>query len=350
MKAAFKIFLGLMIGGLLLPACIDETELDVTGAEGTVFIDGLVGDSLQVYTIKVSESAVVGVGTEYVHPAISGATVEVVDDAGERVRFMEGERAGYYEAEMKTEPGRAYHVEIQLPNGRTITSSAAASLASPPIKKVQVEAVQSEILTSTGGSSSETRAEVRLDVDIAGATEPVLLRWRVRGEYEFQESYPGMIIPKTCYAPHTIDFNNLSLLDSRDYEGENISSEPFFDVRLDYRFRINYCFHITQYRMNERELEYWRTVEDVINVDGSFFDPPPGTVRGNLNYTDDDEDLVLGYFSVVGVSSTKAFTSSGLLGANPNPLCPPWPPQRPDECFDCLVLRGSTQDEPSYWP
>lgn len=342
-----------LLAFLLLAAtlgCIDETTLDVTGAEGTIVVDGLIGDSLRVYTIEVNESAVVGVGTEYIHPPISGAQVTVVSDAGERIVFAETD-PGHYEAEMATENGRSYHVEVTLPNGRRIVSAPEVSRPSPAIAEVQVKPVSREVQTSAGFFTSEQFIDLSATVDLSEADEPVFLRWRFEGEYEFREWVDQPAFPKNCYVGHRIGFNNLPLLDSRDFEAGPVDTDVLLSLPFDYKFSYNYGYNIFQYRISRREYDYWRAVQDVTSVDGSFFDPPPGTVRGNLRFEDDEEALVLGYFSVSGTTYVRRFTNTNELQIPAQRHCQVWPPSsRPDGCTNCLELRRSTDVKPGYWP
>ena len=338
------LFLALTLG------CIDETTLDVTGAEGTIVVDGLIGDSLRVYTIEVNESAVVGVGTEYIHPPVGGARVTVVSDAGDRIVFPETD-PGHYQAEMATEAGKRYHVEVVLPNGRTIESAPERSRPSPDLAAVRVTPVSREVQTSAGFFTSEQFIDLAATVDLRNLTEPAFLRWRFEGEYEFREWVDQPAFPKNCYVGHRIGFNNLPLLDSRDFAPGLVDTDVLLSLPFDYKFSWNYGYGIYQYRVSEREYNYWRAVQDVTSVDGSFFDPPPGTVRGNLRFTDDDEALVLGYFSVVGTTYQRRFTNTNELQIPAQRYCQVWPPSsRPDGCNNCLELRRSTDQKPSYWP
>ena len=65
--------------------------------------------------------------------------------------------------------------------------------------------------------------------------------------------------------------------------------------------------------MTEEEYNYWKNISAIINRDGSLFDPPPGTVRGNLYNIDNEDDLILGYFSVSAVEYKRYFTNSDWL-------------------------------------
>ena len=146
--------------------------------------------------------------------------------------------------------------------------------------------------------------------------------------------------------------NYLSVINTDELEGNQIRNEIIFETEYDHKFGFNYCFHVSQLSMDKKEYEYWRTVNDIINIDGSLFDPPPGTVKGNLYYENDQEKLVLGYFTVAGISTKRVFANITLTGSSVEPACFPFRPrsQNPPECVDCELLRNSTAVKPDYWP
>lgn len=331
--------------------CIDEVKLNIDTNQRSVAIEGLIADELATYAIKLNFSAVIGVGNDNVLDPIVGASVLVVDDAGNTFEFVEsGESPGTYEKEMTGEIGRAYATEIKLPDGRTIKSTPSVLMKAPEIDTVRVR-VEEEISISNGNNLIRTNT-VELEVSTQFDTEQKpFLRWRANGEYEFLENYPDAISPRTCYIPNNIDLNNLKIFDTRTLEGNRIDEEPFLSTLLNDRFAYNYCFHIFQYAMDEAEFKYWDAVSDIITIDGSLFDPPPGTVRGNLFFEDNPDDVIVGYFSVSGVSSKRFFVNPRDLGSNfVAPRCRrTFNRNLPSECFDCSMIRGSSLVKPDYW-
>jgi hypothetical protein len=188
-----------------------------------------------------------------------------------------------------------------------------------------------------------------MNTDVSGFAERPYLRWRATGEYEFGEDYPGIIDRKICYIKNNIDFNNIKIFDTHTLSGGLLNNEPFLITKYDYRFFYMYCFHLLQYAISEEEYKYWEAVRAIVNIDGSLFDPPPGTVRGNLYNPDNSEDQVLGYFSVIGVSYRRFFVNATDLSVAVQPRCGNWPPQQPSECRNCLEIPFSGTTRPEYW-
>jgi hypothetical protein len=92
-------------------------------------------------------------------------------------------------------------------------------------------------------------------------------------------------------------------------------------------------------------------VNDIINIDGSLFDPPPGTVKGNLYNAGDPNELILGYFSVSGVSYKRFWAnpqSLNVIYIEPKCHSSSFRPLSPD-CRDCTTVHSSTLVRPEYW-
>ncbi len=207
-------------------------------------------------------------------------------------------------------------------------------------------------MTEGGLLITDKTARLFLTTAFDDSTEPNYFRWSVDGQYEFKENVPPPGNSKSCYVPDRVGNNYLSIINTEDLQGNLIRDEIIFETEYNHKFGFNYCFHVSQLSINEEEYEYWQTVNDIINIDGSLFDPPPGKVRGNMRYTQDPDKLVLGYFSVAGVGYKRIFANITSTNSSVEPACFPYRPrsQNPPECVDCEILRNSTTDKPDYWP
>ncbi len=347
MKKAYFPFL--LLVSLLFVRCIDEVDLNIDTNRTWVNFDGLLTDSLQVQTIKVRRSAVIGVGNDNVLTPIAGCTVKVLDDAGQRFDFTET-TAGVYEKEMQGVPGRSYHVEVLLPDGKSIHSRPSVLVKAPPLLPSTAKITQKTTISATGRAVTSNLLSLEINADFSGMPERPYLHWRASGEYEFKENYPMALSTKTCYIKNNLDFNNIKILDTHKIQGDVISKEHFLNTSYDYRFADQYCFHVFQYAISEAEFRYWEQIRDILNIDGSLFDPPPGTVQGNLYDPNDPDELILGYFSVSGVGYRRDFMNSNSLGFFVEPKCSSlsFRPQYA-ECRDCTEAINSSLEKPVYW-
>ncbi len=339
----------LLFAALLLVRCISEVNLDIDTNRTWVNVDGQITDSLQVQTIKINRSAVIGVGNDNVLTPVEGCTVKVFDDAGLSFDFTET-AAGIYTLEMTGEPGRSYHVEVKLPDGKTIMSRPAAMMEAPPLLPISTEVTQKTTISANGRAITSNQLSLGMNTELGTASERPYLRWRATGEYEFKEAYPMALSTKTCYIKNNLDFNNIKIFDTSELEGTSLKDEPFLNTAFDYRFADQYCFHLFQYAISEEEYRYWEQMRDIVSIDGSLFDPPPGTVQGNLFDPSDPDELILGYFSVAGVAYRREFLNGNSLGFFVEPRCSslPFRPQYPD-CRACETILLSSLEKPLYW-
>ena len=342
--------LALLSSIILAFGCIDQVEIDIGNDQRRIFIDGFIADSLAPYTINLSRSAVIGVGADYVYEPVSGAKVSVIDESGNKVDFLEEENGEYVQT-MEGKNGVSYYLEIELDDGKLIRSR-------PQVLPQKVEIENATFLPTTrdyvsdfGGVFSEDVIQLNINSQLPENANPVFLRWTVEGEYEFREDYPTAITgQKWCYIKETVDNNNLILVDSREINSNRLENLDLLQTPLSHKFLFMYCFHVKQFSMTEEEYNYWKSISDIINRDGSLFDPPPGTVIGNLYNPDDPNDQILGYFSASSVNYKRFFTNAAQMDIFIRARCTrqSWRPQY-DDCRNCLLIYNSTLQKPSYW-
>ncbi|MEL6590969.1 MAG: DUF4249 domain-containing protein [Bacteroidota bacterium] len=331
-----------------LSACIDEVSFPTEGEDSVVFVDGMIGDSLRTYQIRLGLSAELGRGNDNILIPLTGAKVEVHDDRGEIVEFVDG-GDGYYQAETQAIVGRSYQLRVRLSGGEEVYSRVEAFREAAPISNISGEVETVESLNAFNNVVTKQSLNLKVGASLP-AGERTYLRWRSWGEYEFRESSPGALTTKWCYVPDIIDLNQLTLVSSAELDGNALREQTILTTDYNHRFAYMYCFHVEQLRISEAEYQYWRQIELLLNRDGSLFDPPPGNVRGNLYDPQDEAKQVLGYFSVAGVAYKRQFISRDTTKVYVDDRCRfRFGSPTPDACIDCLTLNGSSTQRPDYW-
>ena len=345
-KTAYIFYLPIL---LLFISCIDEISLNVDADDRKIAVDGLISDEPDEYQIRLSYSSVLGQGVDIVQERIKGALVKVIDDEGNEVTFVEIED-GVYSAFLAAEVGRTYFTEINVEE-KIIRSHPQVMLP-----RVRIDTIKYEIdddvpyQNKDGFIFYKDEVVVKLNTTIDENIERPYLRWRTEGEFQIQEDYPMATSKKMCYVPNTVDFNTLSIFNTNNLYGNYLFDEEIVRTEMDFRFVWNYCFHIRQYSISEREYKYWDKIKELSFIEGSLFDPPPGRIIGNLYNVDNPNEYIAGYFSVASVSYKRIFLNRFDLDRKIAAACSTNPriESRP-ECKDCLKFIGSTTQEPEYW-
>ena len=330
--------------------CVDQISLKIDCSPKNIVVDGLLTDSLMEQVVKLKYSAELGVGNDNILEPISNAVVTILDQDNTVFRFLE-KQPGLYGLRMKGVPGNLYHIEIILPDGNIIICDPQVLSPAPVIGAIVTEVKDETFINASGNVSVDTRLLLKMNVDLNGVDGSPYLRWRADGEYEFREAYPMALSTKVCYVKNNVDLSNLRIFDSKNISGRLIRDEPFINTPLDYRFAYQYCFHILQYAISEKEYLYWKKIQAITTLDGSLFDTPPGKIIGNLYYKENKKEIVAGYFSVNGLQSRRFFANPQSLNQiDIEPKCRFRFNTTPSkDCTNCLSIDESTLIKPSYW-
>lgn len=342
----------ILIGVLscLIMSCIDEIDLNVDTEQRTLVVDGFVSDNLADYTLKLSLSSVIGIGNDNILDPVPGASVKLVDNRGGEFPYVEQESGEYklegFAAQRLTE----YMIDVVLPDGRHFQSRPSELRSSSTIEDISYEVSEQSFRNNIGDIITENVIAVKIETDLSQAASPPFLRWRVEGEYQLQEGYPGALNLRRCYIKENLDLNDIRIFDATALNGSTLFDQVIVETNFNFRFADQFCFHISQYSISEEEYEYWSNIKEIIDISGSLFDPPPGTVVGNMVNVDNPNDIAVGYFSVSSAYFTRQFINSNELDFFVEPKCSTRGFRDiPFGCTDCTDIANSTLNRPVYW-
>lgn len=332
-------------------SCIDEITLDIDNDQQFLIVDGLVSDVPGWYQVRVNNSPRIGVGNDNILEPIEGCIVNLVDDAGGSISFIESidERGVYQRQLVGLDREKRYHIEVTLPDGDVIVSeSQSFPEAFVPIDSIDWDVIDVEFINESGNVATREFVEIYANTPPLG--QEGFIRWRVSGEYQIVEKAFGLLNPRNCYVQETIDNNNVILAGTEDFNGGQIVQEPILRLPMDSRFNIVYLFGVSQYTISEEEHQYWTRIRQLINVEGTLFDPPPGILKGNMINTTNPSEQVQGFFSVSRLDFRRTFVDIATKGFFADTDCESRPnANNPEKCLDCTTLPRSTLSEPPYW-
>lgn len=335
---------------LSLGACIDEIKLNVDTEQRALVVDGFVTDNLGDFQLKLSQSSVIGIGNDNILDPVIGAKVQLLDTEGGVYPYIEeDETKGVYTlTAFKAVRRKAYFIDIILQDGKHYQSKPTKLRSSSKIDNISYTISENTYRNNIGDLVTDELITLNIDTDVSDADLPPLLRWRVEGEYVIREISPGNLNPKRCFVTINLDQNVISVFDARELSGGILKNQEIAQTPFDFRFTEKFCFHISQFAISEDEFDYWNNIKEVTEISGSLFDPPPGTVVGNIRNVDNPEEIVVGYFSVSSIFFLRDFVNGDELGSTIGPKCGRRGPI-PVGCSNCLELRNSTTEVPFYW-
>ena len=331
-------------------ACVDEIDLNVDTEERTLVIDGFVSDLLGSHRVKLSLSSVIGIGNDNILSPVPGATVKLLDNTGGSFSYMELENGVYELSSFEALRNTEYFIDVVLADGRHYQSIPEKLRASSLITSVSYDITEQTLRNNIGEFEKKTVISLKLGTDVSGSEEPPFLRWRVEGEYALSENYPGALNTKTCYIPTRLDINDVRIFNTSKLEDGKLFDQIIAETEYNYRFAEQFCFHLFQFSISEDEFNYWDNIKEIIDIDGGLFDPPPGTLIGNVRNIDDVSDIAVGYFSVASISFERQFINALEL----NYFVDTWCRSRfrrdiPFGCTECTDIQMSESARPAYW-
>ncbi len=339
---------------VILSSCVDPISFKTESTGRQLVFDGYFTQLNENHFFKISRTADFG---KTILP-VSGASVAIIDDLGNSADYEEIDLGNY---ELCTDriqgiPGRFYHVEITLADGRKYFTV-------PQIMPEPVEAdviyfnIESrEVLSSSDILVERTFIDVFIDTPLVTSSgEPSNIRWAVQEVYSFTDRSCGPFdYANTCYFQDPVEDSKVRLfakdLGAQTYlKGLNIRSRSILPFD---EFTGRHYFIANQFTISDESLKYWERINAVTNQSGSLFDVQPAKVRGNIIEKDNEKALVLGYFEVSGLSKLRTFTTPREIKKfQPLFTCLDWSYYRDhqDICCYCSLKSGDHIERPVYW-
>jgi hypothetical protein len=341
---------------LVMSACIEPFDVTYENDTSNVVITGSITD-MEPAVVDITEPAPSPNTANINIPKISGALVLLVDDLANVDTLLEVS-SGKYRGSVKGVVGRAYHLNVVLPDDQVIKSIPQLLKPSPSINNLSLKQVS---MTKVFDSNNYKLEGISLDLTMNNQdTVSRFYKWTIQGTYKIYSAFDYSKTEPPCYV--TLDKDVQIILGESISGDADIISQRLKLLTPNSTFAEGQSIEVSQYSMTEEAYEYWRKVEDQQKNVGSIFDPPPTQIVGNLYSQTHPEALVMGFFEASSVKKRRiyvdrldfpSFTVSSDLGVNSRCFPPvgwigPW--VSPAYCEDCILLPNSTKIKPSYWP
>jgi len=374
----------------LLTGCVERyypEDNDVN--KGTLVINAHLTDQPGVQVVEISRSA------DLTYPSfdpVSGSLVEVIREDGELRGFSEF-KPGYYGADLDDsflKVGASYMIHVSTPNGKEYESVFDMLRPVP-----EIDSLYYEVEHNSYASEEDSISGIRFYLDFTYDNEEYdYIRWDLTETYEFQNpNMDGYIMDvdfqlkeltdtnnyRICYITNelsTIHSMSLGYLDFGIYIKKPFSFVP--NIQLEQKLHHKYSLLVKQYSLGPEAFHYWNELKKTSQEQGFLFDRQPAMLKSNIHNVNDDDEVVLGFFSMAGVVEKRAFAEKpeGLdlrpykWYCFPAPRGPLGPLSREDlplyfarawldgepsfaqvnkHCVDCRAYKNSTHIMPDFW-
>ena len=384
-----QILLPGMFALVILTGCVERYHPDdLYLKEGLLVINAHINDRPGTQVVEISRSSHPEAPT--FNPEI-GCYVVLLREDGDSREFGASGEPGYYMAELDDDflrPWMSYQVQVITPDGNEYHSDYDMIRPVPSIDSIYY---QVEELYYPG--EDEPVQGIRFFVDFTYNDESCeYLRWELTETYEFHNPdmdafyypnrrsvYPlvGEDNPRTCYitriVPTTHSISTKDLNYGPFTKGFDFVPNDWNEQKLSFK----YSLLVKQYSMGPEGFHYWNELAAMRQGQGTLFDKQPALLQSNICNISDEEEKVLGFFTMSEVQEIRGFAEDiPGLDTNVNPYyCLPVdsgpgsssPTTFPSyfaratydgatvyaqvnkHCVDCREYRGSSAIKPDFW-
>ena len=356
---------------------------------GTLVINAHLTDQAGQQLIEISRSVTL------IYPSadpISGAFAELIREDGEFREFQEV-KPGFYGCDLDEtflQTGQSYMLHVITPDGKEYESDFDRLRPVP-----RIDSLYYEVETVSYESRDNTMEGIRFFVDFTFDDEAYeYIRWDLTETYEFHNpdheafiwdvdfrfyALPDSSSPKICYITNdisTIHSMSLGYLDFGTYIRKPFDFVP--NIQQKQKLKHKYSLLVKQYSLGEEAFHYWNELKKTSQEQGFLFDKQPALLKSNIRNVNDDEEKILGFFSMSGVVERRAFAEkpegidlslykwycfpvmrgpAGWVTVEdlPKYYARAWKDGVPTtaevnkHCVDCRAYKNSTDIIPEYW-
>jgi hypothetical protein len=304
---AVSVLLALGAGG-----CVESYAPEVVSANANLLVvDGFINGNGRT-RIRLSRSE--NIATTTASSVQTGATIYVMDDAGQRYALTEPTPGNYISDSLRLPLGRRYRLHIGLrasSSAPTYESDFVLLKATPDFDRLEFvqQSGQLQLLASTHDPTNQTQ----------------YYRWRTYETWEFHPPYKselevrnGFVRPRvtpiyTCYrseTPSTVrQASTVSL-------SQSLISQQLVHAFSDRseRLKVRYSVLVTQYAESAEEFAYNEVLRKNTEAVGTVNDPLPSQLTGNVHRLDNPQEPVLGFVGAHTVVQQRLFATPVSLG------------------------------------
>jgi hypothetical protein len=282
-------------------SCIKEVQVDLRNVKPILVVEGAVTTDPGPYSVRVTYSGMIELANQVPEENLEkDAVVVIKDDAGNATPTAYSGN-GYYQTTdlgFVGVPGRTYHVEVTLKDGRKYISLPEKMRNPVPVDSITIKFIEDFNIDHP----TYLRAYVNTTDP---AAEENFYKWEFLNYTRRQT--PGVGCGFGCikfeYCFQKYVGTELNIFSDASINGNAILSQG---VGSSYIFTYgNHYFDISQISISREAYQFWNIYSEQTNRTGDILDPLPATIRGNIVNAADNSEFALGFFSANAIYHKK---------------------------------------------
>lgn len=312
-KTYYIIFITSLLS-LQVNSCKEAYWPELDKYENVLVVDGMITNEPGPYTIQLSVSAPLDSAELIPYP---DCQLVILDNLGNSESLTETEPGVYISSagSLRGVIGRKYQLQIHSPDGEYYASTF-EELKEP----VDLAAVYAEI---------EYRQDENYDYDLVGyqfyldtelaKQDTNYLFWRADATYHYQSDftirwyYDGVLNwfhgPDSLYnCWKSYPVSQIFTANTQSLKQPKIDKYALHYVNTQSRqLSVKYSLLVRQFTISKEAFIFWSGIENQNSEQETLYMSQPYQISGNVKNTTNDQEPVLGYFLVAGISQKRIF-------------------------------------------
>ncbi len=343
-------YLLLVLVVFLTSLCIDPVLVEIEEEQKLLVVEGYITTRHGPHTFKVSRSARYGSFFDAASEPEEGAKVFIKDNEGGQV-FLDEVTPGVYEtpSHYKAEIGKSYRLIINS-NGSQYISTAERVEAVPHIMSISARWKKfPSVIPENFKSGVEVYSKFQDPSD-----EQNFIFWNTFGTFIMHTS-PELYVKRDITLPNPIwcpkdccsrcwfeeqkAEEKFRIYSDANTNGNEVTTLAAYLPDDGGRFDEKYLLRLEQYSLTREAFQFYKLLNDQLEIDGDIFDPPPASITGNIINTTNPDQKVIGYFHASDVYRDSIYIENSIIEEM----------QRNRQINDDCREVGGVTDPPPYW-
>ncbi|MCY2688327.1 DUF4249 domain-containing protein [Salinimicrobium sp. TH3] len=340
----------LLAAAFLINSCVEPYDFETETFEDALVVEAILTDEVKFHEVKLTRTY--RLEEDFPKPE-SNANVVVTDDTGNEFPFYETTPGNYVSnTAFGAQPQNKYQLLINTIDGNAYSSEPAELLPGNEIDDLYAKRM---ILQGDDGvallvDSENSEAASKYALYEYEETYKIVSPYVVRSTIEF-EGENWRVVPNTrnetiCY--NTVPSKEILLSNTTSLRENNLDSYLVrFIQKDDPVLGQRYSILVKRYSLTREAHSYYSTLKKISGSESLLSQNQPGFVNGNMYSLNDEDEKVLGFFTLSNISTKRIYFNYYDFFEFDEPR-PQFPesciPFRPGENFDTPIgmIQGGT--------